>query len=102
DVASRGLYARTRSGELLQGLGYEFLAAETGIDRHDQNEIELANDVIEIVERCRGVEDQARFAAVVPDETDGAVHVVGSFRMKRDDVRASLGEIGDDAVHRAH
>ena len=73
-----------------------------GIHRHDEDEIEPIHDVVEIGKRRRRVEHEPRLAAVVLDETEGAIDVLGSFRVKGDDGRARLCEVGNDPVHRPH
>ena len=78
----------------------EALATETGVDRHDQHKVELVEYVIEIVERRGRIEYKARFAAVLLDERNRAVDVLGRFRVERNDIGARLREIRNDAIDR--
>ncbi|CAM2149145.1 hypothetical protein PT2222_210013 [Paraburkholderia tropica] len=97
-----GVDLRARLAQLVERLGNERLAAEARIHRHDQHEVDLVHHVVEIVQRRGRVEDEAGLAAVVADERQGAVDVVRAFRVEADEVRAGLGEVGHDAVDRAH
>ncbi len=58
--------------------------------------------MVEIIERRRRVEHEARLAAVLLDEPYGAVDVFGRLGMERNDVRAGFGEIGNDAIDRLY
>ena len=64
-----------------QGTGYELLPTKTGIDTHQQDDIDLVHHVIEIVERSRRIEHQTGLAAVLADQRKAAINVLGSFRM---------------------
>ena len=79
-----------------------FCPPKPGIHRHQQHEVELLERVIEIVERRRGIEHQARLAAVFADELDGAVDVFARFGMERDVGGAGLREVRHDAIDRLH
>ena len=48
------------------------------------------------------IEDQPRLAAVIADERQGAVDVVGPLGMEGDEIGARLGEVGHQAVDRTH
>ena len=99
----RGRCASMRAAhlrELGQRLRDELLAAESRIHRHDQHQIDLVDHVVQPVQRRRRIEHQSRRAARVADQLDGAVDVLGGFRMKADVRRARLGEVGDHAVDR--
>src|SRR6185436_15328829 len=87
-------------GQLRERLGNELLAAEPGIDGHDQDEVQLPDDVIEMRERGRGIQHQARLAPVLADQAYRAVDMIGSFRVEGDDVRSRFREIRDDPIHR--
>src|SRR4030095_10681522 len=52
----RGIDALPGEGELGQGAGDERLTAEAWIDRHDEHDVELAERVVEPVERGGGTE----------------------------------------------
>ena len=102
DLASRLVDALAHCGDFLQRLRNERLAAKAGIDRHDQDQVELVHHIVQIIQRRRRVEHQPGLAAVVADQLQRAVDVFRALRMKADDVGAGLGEIRDDAVDRLH
>jgi hypothetical protein len=54
--------------------------------------------VIEVGERRRRIEHQSGLAAVLADQRQRPVDVFGGFGMKADDVGASTGKIGNDAI----
>src|SRR5260370_34484680 len=64
-----GVDARTRELELRQCLGDERLAAEAGIDRHDQHEVEFLEHMVEPDERTRRIEHKGGLVAADVDET---------------------------------
>ncbi len=76
------------------------MPAETRVDRHDQDQVQFIHHMFEVAQRRRRIEYQARFAAVVADQLQAAIDVLGTFRMETDDVGASLGKVGNDAVDR--
>ena len=98
----RGIDPPARLGELAQRRRNELLAAEAGIHRHDQHQVELLERVVEIVQRRRRIEHQAGLAAVLADQRDGAVDVLGRLRMEADVRGAGRGEIRHDAIDRLH
>ena len=60
----------------------------------------MSSVCIEPVERRRRIEDEPGLAAVLVDEPDRAVDVLGRLGMEADDRRAGLREVGHDAVDR--
>ncbi|MEO0033694.1 MAG: hypothetical protein RIS94_3452, partial [Pseudomonadota bacterium] len=50
--------------------------AETRVHRHDQHQVELAQGVVEEIQRRGGIEHQPRLAAVLADQRNGAIHVL--------------------------
>src|SRR6266567_4488768 len=74
--------ARAGELELRQRLGDERLAAEAGIDRHDQYEVEFLQHVVEPDERRRRIEHETGLAAAVVNEPDRAVNVIRRFGME--------------------
>ena len=106
DIPPARLDARTRLGELAETLWAELLSAEPRIHRHHQNGVDLVDDVIEPVERCGGIEHQARRAAGIADVLDGAVHMQRRFRVKADArgarVRKIRGQRIDRGDHQVH
>ncbi len=86
--------------QLGQRAGYELLATEPGIHRHDQHQVDVVERVVEPVQRRGRIEHQARPAAHFTDQADGAVDVPARLGMKADPVRAGFGEIRNDSVDR--
>jgi hypothetical protein len=68
------------------------LPAEAGIDRHDEDEIDQVDDVLDRGDRCRGVERDARLFAERADRLQRAVHVRAGLNVNCNDVGAGLGE----------
>ncbi len=100
DVAAAGIDNLARFTQLVQGRGYETLAAETRVDRHQQHHVDLVDDVVEVVQRGGRVEHQPRLAALTLDQLQGTIDVIAGFRVKGDVAGARVGEIGNDAVDR--
>ena len=80
----------------------EGLPSETGIHRHDQHEIELVEHVVEPLQGGRRIKCETGATAAVVDQANGAVDVLRRLGVKRDDVCAGLGKIGNDGIHRRH
>ena len=78
------------------------LSAESRIDRHQQNDIDLVDHVVEPIERSGWIEHQPRLATGVADELDGPVDMLRSFGMKTDVGCAGLREIHHQGIHRHH
>src|SRR5262245_7010990 len=78
--------------DFVQRRGDEALAAESGIDRHDQDEVDHVDDGCHQAFRRRRVERDAGLLAERADRLQRAVQVRAGFHMHRDDVRARLGE----------
>src|SRR5450759_4862129 len=91
DLAPREVYAAADFGQFDERMRDELLPAETGIDRHDQHQVEPVEHMIEIVERRSRIEYQAGLAAVLVDQPDGAIDVLARLRMEADDVGAGPG-----------
>src|SRR6185369_12151043 len=75
DVAAALDDAAARLGQLGQRLGNEPLAAEAGVNRHDENEVQLVHDVVQPVQGRGRVQHQPGLAAVLADQAEGAVDV---------------------------
>ena len=104
-LAARGLVgidAATGLAQLGQGAGNETLAAKSGVDRHQQDDIKLVHYVIHPFQRRGRIEHNTGLAAMVADQLQRAVHMAAGFGMERDDVGAGLGKHGHQAVHRLH
>src|SRR6267378_6721100 len=93
--------AGARIREFAQGGRNELLTAKAGIHRHDEHHVEQLEGVVEVVERRGGIEHQSRLAAVLADQGDGAIDVLGGFRVKGDESGAGGGEVRHDAIDRA-
>ena len=68
--------------QFVQRRGQKTLPAKAGVDRHQQNHIDLIDDVLQHIERRRWIEYQTRFAALAGDQLQSAVDVLARFRMK--------------------
>src|SRR5712692_7190261 len=87
--------------QLFQGVGDELLPAKSRIHRHDENQVELVQDVIEAGQRRGGVQYKARLAARIMDQADGAIDVLARLRVEADDVRPGASEIRNDPIDRS-
>ena len=79
----------------------EALAAEAGIDRHHQNEVDQVDEVLDARSRRARVERHADLLAERADRLQRAVHVRAGLDMHGDDVGAGLGEGFQIGVARA-
>jgi len=59
----------------------EFLAAETGIDRHHANQINFMNDVLKRLNGGMGIDSDPGFAARVPDLLNIALQMRASLNV---------------------
>src|ERR1035437_5591659 len=85
---------------LVQHMRNEFLSAEAWVHRHQQHHIQFWQRVFQYLQRRGRIEYQTGLATAFLDQADGAVDMLGSFRVKGNVSRAGLGEIGNDAIHR--
>src|SRR5262249_49201 len=76
DVLAQLVYALAHFGDLRQNRRDELLAAEAGVDRHQQHQIKLLERVVEERNRRRRIQHQPGLAAVLLDERDGAIDVL--------------------------
>src|SRR4249919_2722252 len=88
DVAPARLDAPAHLLDLLQRRRDEALAAEAGVDAHDEDEVDLVDHPVEDVERRRRVEHEPGPATGGADELQRAVDVGAGVGMKADDVGA--------------
>lgn len=79
----------------------EALASETWIHRHEQNDVEPMHYMVEVVEWCCRIENQTCPTAVVANQLERAIDMVGRFGVKSDEVGTGLGEISCQTVYRA-
>ena len=78
----------------------ERLTAETGIDRHQEDEVEPVEHVFDGVDGRRGIERHAGLLAERPDSLQRAVEMRPGFGVDGDDVGAGFGEGGEVGVGR--
>lgn len=62
----------------------ELLAAKARVHGHEQDDVDLVHNVLQIIKRGRWVENKARLAASIANERERTVNVVGSLRMESD------------------
>ena len=70
----------------------ELLAAEARIDRHDEDHVEVLQELFDHREARAGIQCDAGLAAGSLDLLHDAVAVLGCLDVERDDVRAGLSE----------
>ena len=85
-------------GDLVEREGEELLAAETGVDAHDQDMVHHGKDFDQGLDRRGGVDDDAGEHVVLDDVLEGAVQVAADLLVDGDHVGAGLGEGGDEGV----
>src|SRR6185369_4698383 len=76
----------------------EALPAKTGVYAHDQHQIDVAHHVADGVFRCVRIEHHPSALSERADRLQGALEVGRRLDVDADDVRASIGEIGDVAL----
>ena len=86
---------------LVKSAGDEGLSTETGVDAHEEDDVELVQNELGDVQGGGGVEDEAGLAATVLDELEGAVDVVGGLGVEGDVGGAGVDEVGDGGVNGA-
>ena len=80
--------------------GKEFLAAESGIDRHHQDDVDEIEHPRNAVRRRRGIQHDAGSFAVRANQLERAVQVRPCLRVHQNVVGAGVGERGDEGVDR--
>ena len=83
---------RAKLAHLVEGGGNEFLTAEAGIDRHDQDQIDQVDDGLDGVRWRAGIHGHAGLLAERADCLQRAVDVRPGFDVHGDDVGAGLCE----------
>jgi len=91
---------RAHPAQLVQRGRNEGLAAEAGVDRHQQHQVQIVEQPLQGVQRCRRIEHQPGLAALGLDQLQRAVDVAAGFGVEADQAGAGSGEIGHDAVDR--
>jgi len=84
--------------ELGHHVGAERLAAETGLDGHDEDKVDLVEERFDGGGGRIGIEDDAALAAEVADVSEGGGVIVSGLDMDTDEVGAGFGEGVDVAV----
>ena len=84
----------TRPTKLFHLVGAKRLSAETGMDRHDQQQVELVKKLFDQRKRRRWVESQACLATSVSNPLQGCADIVFCFRfnMHRNRVGSCIDE----------
>jgi phosphoribosylaminoimidazole-succinocarboxamide synthase len=100
DVAAGFVDDLAGLAQLVERGGDELLAAETGVDRHDEHQVDLVDDPVEHVQRRGRIEHQAGLAALFANQGQAAIDVPGRLGVKADHAGAGFREIGNDAVDR--
>ena len=86
--------------QLGQRSGDEGLPPETGVDRHEQHDVELVQRVVQPRQRRGRVEHQPRLAATRADQLQGPVHVRAGLGVEGDDVGTCIGKGSSQRIHR--
>ncbi len=69
---------------LVEDVGDELLAAEARVDRHEEDDVDLVHDILEVIKGGGRVEHEAGLAASGTDKGEGTIHVVCGLRMEGD------------------
>src|SRR5690606_8588405 len=86
--------------QLVEGTGNELLPTKAWVDAHQQDHVDLVHHVLQAVQRGGRIEHQARLGAARLDQLQGAINVLGGFRVEGDIAGAGFEEVADDAVYR--
>ena len=78
--------------------GRNCLAAEAGVDAHDEDMVHHGKDFDEGVDGRGGVDDDGGLHAVLGDVLEGAMEVAADLLMDGHHVGAGVGEGGDEVV----
>ena len=74
------------------------MAAESGIDGHQQHHVDLVNDVLQPVEWRGRIEDQSGLAALLPNQAKRSVRMPARLGVERDVAGAGLCEVRNNAI----
>jgi hypothetical protein len=102
DVFAAGQDAFARGLNLAQRSVDKALAAKTGVDAHDEDEVNVVNHPVQHVQRLRRVEHQAGLAAFGLDRLNAAVHMARGIGVKADEVGPGVGKRCGQRIHRLH
>ena len=78
------------------------MAAKTGVDAHDEDEVDVVDQPIEHLQRFSGVEHHTRLATRGLDGLNAAVSMSGGVWVKADQVGTGLGKQSRQCVDRLH
>ena len=93
DIAAGLASMRLRAASIFFELAVdEALAAETGIDAHDQDQIDQIHQIVDRIDRRAGIEHHAGLLAQLADMLKRAMDMRPGFGMHGDAVGAGLGE----------
>src|SRR5688572_22342055 len=67
------VYTLAYGPEFCQRFGDKLLAAETGIHRHDQHQVQLIQYMVQVTQGGSGIEHQARLASLLLDQPNRAI-----------------------------
>jgi hypothetical protein len=84
--------------DLVEDRRDEALAAEAGVDAHEQHHRDVAQHPADGLERGRRVEDDHRLLAELADRRDGAVQVRAGLDVDADQIGAGAGVLADPAI----
>lgn len=96
-----GVQARTEvleAGDAVETTLDERLTTESGIDTHDERQVDQWECLFKDVEWCQGIDSQTCFQATTLDGLKGTVMVLGSFSMDCDVIGSCRFEIGKVAL----
>src|SRR6185437_10930474 len=79
--------------DLLEGMWNELLAAETGVDAHDEYGVEVMQDIAQQFDGGTGVKGNTGLHSERFDLLDVAVQVCAGFQMDGEPVRACLSKV---------
>ena len=92
---------RLRAASIFFELAFdEALAAEAGIDAHDQDQVHQVHQIVERIDRRAGIEHHAGLFAQLADVLKRAMDMRAGFGMHGQAVGARLGEGLEIGVHR--
>src|SRR5262249_38161886 len=92
DIDRACSYQGAYVAQLVDGCRNERLAAKTGVYRHDENEINQVDDMLDARYRCSRVQGDTGLLAQAADCLQRAMNVRTSFDVNRDYVRAGFRE----------
>jgi len=84
---------------LVQSGRDEGLSSETGVDRHEKNDIKLVHDELGNIQAGSRVENKSSLASTVFDELERAVDVVGGFGVEGDVRGTGIDKVTDGGIN---